>query len=270
MFKIKECRKLMKKCSKCGRIKLITKFGKEKKGKDGHRNDCKECKYKQSKQRHKIICLECNKEFTSQDKNQKFCSSKCMGKWRSKNFVGKNNPLTGRFRYELRGNNSPRWKEENHIYFHCEYCGKIKEENINSYNKKNHHFCCTKCRNKWDSENLRGSNNPHWNHDKSKEDRENSKHRNLTEGYNDFIIRVLKRDDYTCQITGKCGGKLEVHHLKSYNWYIEGRTDADNAVTLSKEIHKLFHKIYGNKHNTKEQFEEFKNRYNSGEFKEVI
>ena len=46
--------------------------------------------------------------------------------------------------------------------------------------------------------------------------------------------------------------------------------DLDNCITLSKEIHKLFHKIYGNRHNIKEQFEEFKHRYINKEFEEVI
>ena len=50
----------------------------------------------------------------------------------------------------------------------------------------------------------------------------------------------------------------------------EHRTDIDNGITLTKEIHRLFHKIYGKKHNTKEQFEEFKHRYHNKEFKEVI
>ena len=61
-----------------------------------------------------------------------------------------------------------------------------------------------------------------------------------------------------------------VHHLNSYHWDKEHRTDLDNGITITEEIHKLFHKIYGRKNNTKEQFEEFKTRYQNGEFKEVI
>ena len=109
MLKIKDCRKFMKVCSKCKKLKLMSNFSKESKGKDGHRNDCKVCKYNQSKSKNLLVCLECGKQFTSMDKKQKFCSSVCMGKWRSKNYTGENNPLTGRKRYDLMGEKSPRY-----------------------------------------------------------------------------------------------------------------------------------------------------------------
>jgi hypothetical protein len=47
------------------------------------------------------------------------------------------------------------------------------------------------------------------------------------------------------------------------NWYIanadfsELRFNINNGITMKKEIHKLFHKIYGKKNNTKEQIEKF-------------
>ena len=47
------------------------------------------------------------------------------------------------------------------------------------------------------------------------------------------------------------------NELEIYNWDIENRTNVDNGITLSKEIHKKFHKIYGYGNNTKEQFLDF-------------
>jgi hypothetical protein len=67
----------------------------------------------------------------------------------------------------------------------------------------------------------------------------------------------FERDNFTCQKTGTKGGDLAVHHINNFADFIELRTSIENGVTLSKESHKLFHHIYGNKNNTKEQLIEF-------------
>ena len=67
----------------------------------------------------------------------------------------------------------------------------------------------------------------------------------------------IERDNFTCQISRQNGGDLEVHHINNFADFPELRLDINNGITMSKELHKLFHKIYGNKNNTREQLEEF-------------
>lgn len=99
---------------------------------------------------------------------------------------------------------------------------------------------------------------------------------------------VLRINNYTCEITGQIGGKLQVHHLKSFNVivdeahklnnieikstvsdytkdeltllenYVREQHTLDSGVVLSEAIHVEFHKLYGYGYNTKEQYEEFK------------
>lgn len=109
----------------------------------------------------------------------------------------------------------------------------------------------------------------------------------------------MKHHNYTCVITGK--NFDEIHHLHSFksiigetlenlelDYYknLEEFTDgeletmrdailATNAkyglgVCLTKEVHKLFHDLYGYGDNTPEQFQEFSKRCKQGEFDNII
>lgn len=110
---------------------------------------------------------------------------------------------------------------------------------------------------------------------------------------------VLKNSGYKCFITGK-NGKFEVHHqinfsdildetLKDLNLDYQEKVedygdDLQNIIDLClkkhyeyelgivmlKDIHKLFHSVYGIKNNTMEQVLEFKQDYLNGKFNYII
>jgi hypothetical protein len=56
--------------------------------------------------------------------------------------------------------------------------------------------------------------------------------------YKLFRLNILIRDNYTCKICLKRGGKLEVDHIKEWCNYPELRMIEDNCRTLCKECHK--------------------------------
>lgn len=68
---------------------------------------------------------------------------------------------------------------------------------------------------------------------------------------------VFARDNWTCQKTGKRCIELHPHHILPFAYYPELRFAIDNGITLSKDSHREFHKIYGIKNNTLEQLNEF-------------
>jgi len=133
----------------------------------------------------------------------------------------------------------------------CDLCNNIVSKTYASYIVQNHEgkTYCKRCCKKVDEKGNKKINN------------------NLSNGaiksrsyieYTEFTQIVLKRDNYTCI---KCGKKANVtHHLNGYAWFIEGRTDPKNAVSLCNNCHNNFHSIYGKGRNTRMQFKVWLNR----------
>jgi transposase-like protein len=100
----------------------------------------------------------------------------------------------------------------------------------------------------------RGKNNPNYNPDRSKLERARLG-RSWNLGYGCWSKGVKKRD--RCCIVCGSEEKLVSHHLDNFYEFEDKRTDLDNGVTLCRECHKKFHRLYGRKHNTEEQFKQF-------------
>ena len=148
---------------------------------------------------------------------------------------------------------------------------------------------------------MRGSEHPLW---KGGEKSINSYLRNLP-CIKTWKAMAREQVDYTCQLSGLKSsqlkhGELPVHHLYAFTSIVEDahdfyniefketygeyteeelklledyvsewHKDTSNAVVLCKQVHRLFHDVFmgGCKNpTTKEDFEEFKERYLNGEF----
>ena len=53
----------------------------------------------------------------------------------------------------------------------------------------------------------------------------------------DWRSAVLLRDNYTCQICGQQGGKIQAHHIKPWKEFQEIRHDINNGMTLCLKCH---------------------------------
>lgn len=146
---------------------------------------------------------------------------------------------------------------------------------------------CKKCFNKI------GSNSPHWKGGIT------PLVRNMRSKLSKWKKNCLMDKGYRCEITG-LNGKLSVHHIDNFHYILEKSLlnigiemksnlydyKIDELMSIERELvrlheicsysviikdlHILFHVIYGKKYNNVNQFNEFKSRYFSGEFDDKL
>lgn len=147
------------------------------------------------------------------------------------------------------------------ILWKCDKCDTIIESEYREYLKhkkdeKNNIYCvhcapsifCSK------------ENHYNWKNELSDDDRIYRKNRRLNPQYIQFVKTIMKRDNATCQICKQQkNGHMVVHHLESYSSNKDLSIDISNGICLCEDCHKNFHKLYGNKNNTRKQFEEWSN-----------
>lgn len=156
----------------------------------------------------------------------------------------------------------------------CEECGKERNVSYKTYailclvcaNKKTHALPgfkemiterISKAGAKWGKQH-KGELSPHWNPNKTEDERKNA--RNNPENA-EWSKQVKIIYGFTCQVCRKKSGTMNSHHLMSYQYHPELRLDLDNGVCLCRSCHLNFHSAFGNRNNTKKQFEEFVNNF---------
>ena len=74
--------------------------------------------------------------------------------------------------------------------------------------------------------------------------------------YIEWRASVLKRDKFKCM---RCNSSkfLQAHHIINWVSQEEYRYDVDNGITLCKDCHTQFHKLYSRSNNTQQQIEEY-------------
>lgn len=252
----------MKCCIKCGQLKPIEEFVKDKNKAQGVRNICKECQNRSKrktpdkpkpKEGYKF-CATCKRELPLSS----FHIRKVQGKMRPCSYCMECERERDRARYthvcEICGKEYRSGKKDSRFCKSCwvENFVEVGRESLRKYNAVPEN-------NFWYGKQRLGEENPNYKPEKTDEEREKGR---ILPGYKEWQRLVFERDHYICQCCGYSkGGILRAHHMDSYDWCKDKRTDVDNGVTLCDNCHRLFHSEFGFGGNTKAQFDEFKSRF---------
>ncbi len=120
------------------------------------------------------------------------------------------------------------------IRIKCAICNKQLIKSKSRVKRNNRTYCSKKCCGRGMSKYRSGKNSPAWQGGKTAEGHR-IKH---SLPYYNWRARVFKRDDYTCQICGERGGKLDADHIKPFSLFPKLRLSLGNGRTLCVLCHR--------------------------------
>lgn len=128
------------------------------------------------------------------------------------------------------------------IQIRCDSCRSLtcKQCNVKFFSKSAHldqKFCSAKCK----ADSQKGREPIHLAKNRGVKPRtyhlrKRDKHGGVLE--KEWRTAVFARDNYTCQICGQRGGRLQADHIKPYKAFPDLRLDLSNGRTLCIECHK--------------------------------
>ncbi len=198
------------------------------------------------------ICKNCGKEFSvfPAFRNRLFCCRKCYWNNGYHRLFMKTHPNNGQFKkgekhtdnwtkaMENRKGIAPNinWTQEIKIKQSIGIKLAWKNKDWSERNKKV--SLALKGKPKSDEHNRNVSKAQIKRYDKIGRIKHRRSYHNTDRKYVIWRTKIFKRDNYTCQICGLKGGKLQVHHIKSWSKYPALRYKLNNGISVCIPCHK--------------------------------